>query len=516
MQTVLSGIARTGSRFSRDPRGEVAFDIYHAVDRPRFLLELLQGSVADQRTYRQTLSSSAHGAGLVVITRRDSGVSVRLPDPGIMGNQGEVSGTDGGLRYTGRATPDPSFLYDAAGSFDGVISIDRETVGPMLYHAASLGDASRFVAGLARRRGAPLVLLHSPVQWVRHVSYARSKEQPEEYWARSQANAVRFSIALKHSDARVRLALLEEISTYSATRGFGFAVGDYRPSFPPGSWFTIVPSNLGVFREHLRQRYPLAARRPFSHVLPLTIFGAARVGSTEAALHVVASHRDCHPIAVAVASLDDLAFIHLLVAIPDTLDAWHEEDIARRLPLTGRAEEVLNAALGAAGFERLRVPSPDYVSRLLDYQAMAGPLVRASSTTDLDATSRPIWISFESDAECGLLPPLLSLDVAQTALFGQLVPGADACTDGRAVAPAVSNIDYLLCRDMGSGILRARGKLSVPEEIWSVVLGGEAVGAAGRMLATALENGWIAQARAVEGVRDVAVAWREQRLRRLS
>ncbi len=147
-------------------------------------------------------------------------------------------------------------------------------------------------------------------------------------------------------------------------------------------------------------------------------------------------------------------------------------------------------------------------SRAGDYQMFAGPVLRVSSEGEKGG-GRPLWISWEVErSERGLALPLAGLAAALGRL-GLLHDPKSNAREEDLIRSGV-NIEYLICRHIGSGNLRAKGKLSIPDVLWRELLPGMDRASAACRLASALEELWQAELGIGPGSsRELTVAWRE-------
>lgn len=557
----LADLARGCHALLREPSPGVSFEIHHVEDRPDYLFELLgqqpnsrplpndddtsateEGSAdplsqagaggsehTDQPTRRrtdqtapamaQTLSSSAYGIGLVIGTRP---AKTRQ-------HQSKPKSSTGEIVFRGFAKPNPQFIYEQATALEGVVVL-RDTPGvPTLTECQLLRDALVEVATVARDEGCPLLLLQSPVQTgVAEAETANGNET----WPRSQCLAMRFAIAL-HADASMSSTVIQlsnRIANFCTERGYAYWAGDNRLGRRQGNWVNIVAADTTRLSEQGVQSEPLSR-----YGMPVTLVGPARVGSTAAVLQYLRRARTGVG-ACSVTALDDLAFIHLQLPIKYLNDSEDFDDY-RRL-VVDRASTPAHALLSARSSLQAALDlchrslstvslSPveqDVTAKAAladDYQVFFGPPL----TLTAGGEQKPIWFSWQMEGGSSKLDAaLLALsDAVRT--FERRVNGLpDTCDGGTSTSIgatdystevlAGANLEYVVCRDMGNGTWRGRGKMALELEF---------VDRAGMLekptrLCVTLEDLWRERLAhdSIAGVTETTVAWRERWLGRWS
>ena len=529
----LPNLARAGVALTRHGATSVTFEIHHLLDRPGYLFELakagsssgffscdsevqLSGSdLSTRHTFSETLSSAGYGSGLVVRT-------LVRPDPGPSATRSAVSGAQrvhspdpSVWSFQGQAQPNPSFIYESVSALEGIVILDVEPRQLLVSHGVSIREIVTKIGEIAVAARSPLIYVQSPAQLPASPLPEERLGKRKEDWPRSSSLAVRFSIAIGRRSARDRSSLASELAEYCSASGWGLELRDTRPAHQSGNWFAIVQHDLQTARANAGSPGP-RNRRAVNWVCPVTLVGPARVGSTLSIMRFLSRFSLGGVLGVSIASLDDLAFVHFEVALPDSSRVTHQrarnELAAWAQSSSGDLKERIHSLLMALQFEEIPKEDNEVVASLVeragDYQLFAGPLVRARS---ISPASRSLWFSWDvENTMAGFQLPLLSLQSALSA--------HELCPASGAVPPG-ANIEYLLCRDVGNATLRARGKLAVPDEQWQRLLPGHERerARAGRLLAQSLEDSWRARFEDHAGVHgDISVAWEEAWLGRRS
>jgi hypothetical protein len=249
--------------------------------------------------------------------------------------------------------------------------------------------------------------------------------------------------------------------------------------------------------------------------------GPARVGSTHAILQYCREFRDLGILGCSLTSLDDLAFIHLQLAINDVSPSGLPEvqrRIEDRIKSIGEAQKssaktstpqvLLPALLPELVGQAQGTPADDALDYLKqragNYQALAGPAIAIKS---MDSGRKPLWFSWQSQSsDAGLAAPVIAFMDALRSLE------RDSNGNGAKIAVVDNpNIEYLVCREVGSSALRGKGKVSLRVQFRGAATALESDEA---RLCTSLEDAWRAELERfhLPGVVELAVAWMEHRL----
>jgi hypothetical protein len=515
----LADLARAGYRVLHEPSMQVEFEIHHLVDRPGGLAGIVARDPAGHG-FAETLSAGANGVGLVVGTRiadapgrahRQADASVWLED-----------GRDEQATFHGFDRPNLTFQHESAQLIDGVIAIEDEPKRMLLRHGLVVLDTLRHIAETALHAAeAPLLSLQCPAQLPPTNSFQESADVGGRRVdpARSASIAIRFRIALDRPRADVRLQIADRLARHCEDRGLGFWLGDTRPGYRTGNWFLVHPHNRKLARTRYRRDSDVRrAGNAADGCLPVTFVGPARPGTTHAILSFLGQYPQIGVLACSMTPLDELAFLHLQLAVNGAsrarLAAVNHDVAGLRTGGEGLAEvlpRLVAALLGGPGAEPVVPPTREHTERLIgragDYQVVAGPALPV--VPDSDVRRIPIWISWQMRrSEAGLRVPLLALHRAVERL-------------GLAPADAVGHrsgalsIEYLVCRRLEVSVLRGRGKMAVAKSLVEGRFRDFRNGPA--QLSADLEGAWRAELRAAghdDLVSDLSVSTREFMLSR--
>lgn len=501
----MADLARAGYVIVRQPLMEVSFEVHHVADRPGYLADVVKNDPAAlgrnaRDAFAETLTSAANGVGLVVVTRTGVGVGTRRQ---LERSEAPARMTDTpeSRIFRGAARPNPSFIYESAWRYEGIVCIDAESTRVHWWHSRAILDLVTEIAKMAKGIDAPILSLQAPAQvplGVRRSSEALASPD-EEMLDPASSLAVRFAIALEQPSAARTLELSEHLRRYCAQRGFGFWLADTRQGRRAGNWFEVD-----------RPSHHDAGSPAVKSCIPITFVGPARVGSTHAIVSFLRQYRNIGIAACSVTSLDDLAFIHLqLVFNGDRPSEQGELDayIDAGSPSLKTPFDVLSSICRIQEHDREVSLDRDRVSDLMkyagDYESLAGPR-RMMSCTD-PHKRMAIWFSWQTQGtELDLAAPLQRL-------LGALADVKLGARGRRSGPHAVANVEYLICRNMGNAVLRGKGKLSVPRDIALRRSGGNGLDPWPTNLCVGIEEAWRARvARSGrQGVRELTVAWRE-------
>jgi hypothetical protein len=278
----LSDLARAGVVLTRHPFVEVAFEIHHIADQAGYLFGLytpmLSGVQSDGATtdegrdapqvaghenlkskvalrveanlqahrdplpiFHETLSSAAHGIGLVIRTTVRP-VGTRKIDPQALPASAEAKArtqaSDQAAVFDGSAQPNPSFLYESTAVLEGLVTVETEPVHPRMAHGQAIREIAKKVADIAYDARVPILALQSPAQMPHELSY---EEFPTAHdWGESASLAVRFSVAIGRQSSAQRSSMCESLGTFCDKNGYGLWLTDSRLGHRSGNWFWIV------------------------------------------------------------------------------------------------------------------------------------------------------------------------------------------------------------------------------------------------------------------------------------
>jgi hypothetical protein len=333
-------------------------------------------------------------------------------------------------------------------------------------------------------------------------------EREEDMLPAAASVAVRFAIALQDPDATNVLEISEELARYCTRHGFGLWLADTRLGTRVGNWFGICEFNPDL------NIIPLSSNAVDSgyvrRCLPVTLVGPARVGSTHSLISFLSQYREIGIAACSITSLDDLAFIHLILSFADTpkelllkVDREYDarkysaklpsESLIRILQLLGRDRRGDHERAGLL------------VNRAGDYQCLVGPSrpVKGGSMRRRMA----IWFSWQTQGgDADLAIPLNSLLGALVDIELLRDKATELIWDQDA-----PNIEYLVCRNMGNSVLRGKGKLSVLRDPALQRYPSDGLEPRPTDLCVSIEEAWRSRTarEASPGVKDLTVAWRE-------
>ncbi|WP_158886851.1 hypothetical protein [Amycolatopsis anabasis] len=495
----LADLARAGFEIARQPLTKVDFEIHHVAARPGFLREL----VADG--FLETVCSAANGAAVAIGThtrnRLDSIVDEDQHD-GPTGTALPQRSADGWVFHQS-AWPNPTFIYESARTFEGLVSIDPDAKELSDWHGLAVRNLMQEISEAATKlAGAPLLTLQCPAQLppivkTRNHDLRTRKELPSV----CSAFAIRFSVALQDASAEQQIVLSNRIRELCEENGFGFWIADTRPGHRPGNWFEVCRTPA---RDDDRPE------KPVTTCLPVTCAGPARVGSTHAIMSFLRRYPRVGVVGCSGTSLADLAFVHLQLSV-EGVSSERLNKILEKLygeeTVPVRPRELLRKLFGRLGLraENSADKRADATGPASDYQTFVGPAFdyRPSATTH----ALPVWVSWQiARKDDGLAAPVECLYRA----LRQVVP--ELALPGEPVAPLseVAAVEYLICRATEQSVVRGKGKLAVPKPVLEQFGGVPAEDPASKLCAS-LEEAWKAQIDLAEvrGVSELTVAWRE-------
>jgi hypothetical protein len=329
-------------------------------------------------------------------------------------------------------------------------------------------------------------------------------ESRSEQVPRAASIAVRFAIALQQPTSDLRLDLGRRLSRYCTRRGYGLWLADVRPGFRAGNWFQISPQDRERLHEHFATSIERVGKYDPEFALPITLVGPARVGSTHALLAFLRQYRRAGVLACSVTVLDDLAFIHVQLAVVGIGKARPREELSDLLDVCAgdgspwaALPSVLKVILGEELESRNHELDTLLMEKAGDYQTFVGPILDVA----VDEGRRiAFWISWRwqgSDSDMSI--PLLALRSALRRL--------QIWVDGGVVP----NIDYLVCRQIGDSELRAKGKISLPWDVVDTLFPDTELELGPSRFSVSLEDAWRAALHDLgsAGLSEVTVSWRE-------
>ena len=529
------------------PQGtQINFQVHHVLDRPGYLLGLLGYKIAqdaDQPDDQQPQDSDqpqaseevspGHSLGQMLCANCNGTTVIIGTDVGpldaalLEGYQGRTALTKikakdvpHGKIFAGAARPNPTFLYEEARRFEVLVEIDADArvQGNLLEaHAQAILGVMHKIATLAtggpETPGMPLFSVQSPVQtWFQEPSAADDSAP----WPPPAAAAVRAVYTMSQSTAKLRMTIAKELANYCVDRGFGLWLGDLRIGSSQGRWFRVVSPEREKLQRTLAGYKQVVGDGKVQNVVPLTLVGPARIGSTHAILSLLSRASGMGIAGCALTALNDLAFIHLQL-VTHTLGARTgilDEPDSTSQDADSLSQTLLNM-LATLGIEVHEPREPDghqdqenpysrVDKRAGDYQLLAGPpfdLWGREAPSPGTPGPYTIWFSWTQYDQSLAGQALAALQRALVQL------GLSSNDD----APDNANFEYLVCRDIGRGQWRAKGKLTIRKEVSTTDTYHEFKQT---KLCVRLEDAWRSQLVQAEsgGIRDISVAWREQYL----
>jgi len=388
-----------------------------------------------------------------------------LTTPGMPAVLVSTSSQPRAMKFTGTARPSPSFLYDGGRILEGLIVVEDEPSVLHYRHSLALLDVAHFVSELAVENNSPILSMHSPCQAPPHSKDRADIYKREDAWSRTSSFSLRFAVLLRDGSASRRFDFVDRVAYFCEGRGFGFWTNDTRDGVRAGNWFSLVKHERGAARRSLSRVADKPGHSEVHCVLPITIVGPARVGSTNAILAALEQLKHVGLASVSITSLDDLAFVHvqlpLLYSSPREAGALSREleaiirSSSRPSPLTPLdfLESTAPLLLG----DRAISSSLSYKVRTLvqeragDYQTLAGPVLTVASVRE--SRRSPLWVAWQ------LRTPGAKLEDVTSALRMSI---EDLGLNEAGAGPV--NVEYAICRARSESQLRGRAKLSIPTD----------------------------------------------------
>ena len=300
----------------------------------------------------------------------------------------------GGFSYQGTASLNPRFLYDSSRDHELLLSVGEKPW--QLDHVDALlmtKVLARLAAAAASKETtSPILLLQSPVAPFRNwASWPENEAGEPPKLARG--TAIRLSVGVDGDNSDGRLALIGETVRIAREFGLQLHLGDRRLGRVRGEWKRAVefaPDRYAEQRAALTAAGGPDADAGSDHggepdrALLVTFVGPARVGSSASVLEALAQ-AGVGSLAVTIASLQELAFINLVVAVPPGKDPQPLAD-DQRVQSAVAGVNWLAAACGR--------PSSLTVPRAADYQmCLTGPVPWEADT---EHKAHPLWLQWHA------------------------------------------------------------------------------------------------------------------------
>jgi hypothetical protein len=244
----------------------------------------------------------------------------------------------------------------------------------------------------------------------------------------------------------------------------------------------------------------------------MTFVGPARVGSTNALLSYLEQFPELSISGCSITFLDDLAFVHLQIAFDrDPSRSWRFE-VQESLGRGGSPVEVLGRVLPpllqANPLNNDPMLAAEVYKRAGDYQVLAGPVLPFVQPRRKRRLA--IWFSWQmARGSEGLAVPFAGLASALHKLHLGFPATNSHESDELYDSPM---LEYLVCRHVGNGVFRGKGKLSIPYEVVAGRFPSTELETSASRLCVSVEDAWKAELdrnRSAAHVREVTVAWRE-------
>ena len=511
----LAELARAGYAILSQPLMQVTFEVHHVADRPGYLMEYLApdrtgASASPRHSFGETLTSSAEGLGLVVVTRAAVGVGSRrqFRSGGLM--RCEVADSSAERIFRGTARPNPNFIYESAWKYEAIICVDPDSTDVRAWHTRAIRDIVYEVAKLAQEEKSPILSLQAPVQVPPSELVMRfiTADREEDAVTPAASVAVRFAIALQQPDAASVIRLSNKLHEYCRRHGLGFWLADTRLGSRAGNWFSLCECDANLSRATLSAQP--SSGRYVRRCVPITLVGPARVGATFSLLSFLSQFSEIGVSACSITSLDDLLFINLQLSIAGVSnevlcradESFDAEAASAMLP-----SDALISMLQMVGRDRVgdHERAGLLVSNAGDYQCLIGPSRELAHGGGDERMA--IWFSWQAQgADLNLATPLRSLFAAFTDVG--LLSRDESGIQWDLTSP---NIEYLICRNMGNSVLRAKGKVSVLRDSSLDRYPYDALESRPTNMCVSIEEAWRARSarEGRSGVRELTIAWRD-------
>lgn len=387
-----SALASVAARAVGAASPTVSFEVVHVgSDQGRFErgrpvdVKFVSGSADEGSISREFLCFEVPGArfGVRTWSPREpravpAGTSVEKTD----GNRGSVANS-----WRGSIALNPNFLYDSARSTEMLLTLNREAWAPDYADTLMVAFVADVIASIvAETAKAPVIFLQSPVAPY-DPTLLRDGRCSDDRPRPARALAIRFAIGVDESSAAQRLKIVTDISTLATEFGMGLQVADRRLGRVRGEWWTVSEPEDSVY-EHLKSK--LFDWRPEdvpTSAWLLTFVGPARVGSLVEIMRYLFPRNAFGILAIAVSTLQEIAFINVVVAAAPTATGNFRIDRAEHAP--GEPSRIVrdgDATQLRGGLHEL--DDSDYV--LLSTGPVLLSMIHAA-----DIAEFPLWVSWE-------------------------------------------------------------------------------------------------------------------------
>jgi hypothetical protein len=172
--------------------------------------------------------------------------------------------------------------------YEGLISLDLEPLALLRNkHGIAIREIAQEVSHIAAFVGnSPLLSVQCPAQGPLHHEIAQNDiRERREGWGSPSTLVIRFLIALRNTSAEKRERLTRSLINFCEVNGLGLWLKDRRLGYRSGNWFNLQPHDEKRAHEYLNQFGGNEGDRQVRWILPLTLVGPARVGSTYAVIN---------------------------------------------------------------------------------------------------------------------------------------------------------------------------------------------------------------------------------------
>ncbi len=502
----MADLARGAGVIADQPSIQVNFHVHHVRDWPGYLKSQMDDQAALLRQSSEVLISNVNGVVVAAGSYRGAlAQEMRVRQQGSSTPvRPKIEIEADRLQVVGAAMPNPSFIYESAARFEALVAIEVEERVLRQFHARALMRLLAEIADCAANEGlAPIMSLQCPVQLPPERSNVAAVEEQTDIWNAPNVIAARVVIALQNPTSARRMEMARRLANYCSVRGYGLWLGDLRPGHAQGNWFQVQKHDFEARRKYTARLTDLRrSSTKVERVMPVTLVGPARVGSTNAILSVL---RRCPKLGVAgcaITALDDVAFVHLQLTsdvVDDPTDNLGDPDLYR-----GGIFDRLRAVVGAMGEDLRDFGQPDgdphLAERAGDYQVFAGPVFTVE--TPGDRRRRPLWFSWrQSGPDGGWLLPFTALQAA--------LADCGLWTGTGSKLANSANFEYMVCRRLDGSTYTVKGKLTVPDSL--IPESSPVVEYGATKLCVGVETAWRARLdeEDVNGLHWLSFAWRE-------
>lgn len=421
----------------------------------------LSGSTDDRSVPRETLCSEVPGARFSIRTwssREPHAVPAEIPVEPIDLGHGNVQNNS--YPYHGSIALNPNFLYDSARSTEMLLTLDREAWKPdyadTLMVALVIYKVASVVAETAK---APIIFLQSPVSPYRDTPLPYYENCSGEKPRLARSLAIRLAVGVDESSADQRLKIITDIAALAAYFGIGLQVADRQLGRVRGEWWTVSEPQHDVY-ERLKSKFfdwrpedvPTSARL-------LTFVGPARIGSLVEIMDYLFSGNDFGILAIAMSTLQEIAFVNVLVAVTPTGARHLSVDPSIPIKYVSAGHGRIVSEDGTRSPLRGGVKFNGSVLSGSDYHLYSTGPVSLSMVDMAEGPEWSLWVSWE--LEPILKPKYAKYEVVKLILAHlkdecieiEGIPGSYCCID--------VGMEYYRARLLDNGWVRGRAKIYV-------------------------------------------------------